>query len=455
MGTVELGDARPQVNTTQSRHLAIAGTGRAGTSFLVKYLTELGFDTTLARQGPERAFWDEQSHAGLEELLVGDLQDLPYVVKSPWMFQNVDQLLARPDFALDGVIIPIRSLAEAATSRVVNELYHIQQATPWMAETDQTWEVWSGTAAGGVLFSLNPLDQARILAVGFHKLIEALVAADVPVILLSFPRLVEDADYLFDRLGSVLPAAITRDQARLAHGKTADPTKIRVGKEIGVTSDAAATPSTIYSYPKFERVDTIALKREVSRLRREGEVRIESAQKDIDQKTELIGTLERAVKSAADAAPQVAAKIAQLETAVEALERELCRLRVESEARLESAQRDIDQKAELIGTLGRAVKSATDAVPAFEAKITLLETGIEVERALEAQLHASVSSLSEESASLKLALASRDRAMNDLLSEVARHKSDAARNAADFEAISNSRLWRLTGPLRRLVDAIR
>ena len=36
------------------RHLIIAGTGRAGTSFLVRYLTELGLDTTLARQGTGR-----------------------------------------------------------------------------------------------------------------------------------------------------------------------------------------------------------------------------------------------------------------------------------------------------------------------------------------------------------------------------------------------------------------
>ena len=45
-----------------SRHLFIAGTGRAGTSFLVRYLTALGLDTRLTRHGEEG--WDEEAHAG-------------------------------------------------------------------------------------------------------------------------------------------------------------------------------------------------------------------------------------------------------------------------------------------------------------------------------------------------------------------------------------------------------
>ena len=45
-------------------HLAIAGTGRAGTSFLVRYLTELGLDTHLARHG-EDGSWDEVPQCGI------------------------------------------------------------------------------------------------------------------------------------------------------------------------------------------------------------------------------------------------------------------------------------------------------------------------------------------------------------------------------------------------------
>ena len=53
----------------QRRHLIIAGTGRAGTSLLVRYLTELGLDRTLARNG-DMAEWDAEANAGLENVLI-------------------------------------------------------------------------------------------------------------------------------------------------------------------------------------------------------------------------------------------------------------------------------------------------------------------------------------------------------------------------------------------------
>ena len=75
-------------------HLFIAGTGRAGTSFLVRFLNEVGLDTTLGRLG-EQAFWDENANAGLEDTpLSRDREKLPYVIKSPWLYQCIDTLLA-------------------------------------------------------------------------------------------------------------------------------------------------------------------------------------------------------------------------------------------------------------------------------------------------------------------------------------------------------------------------
>ena len=94
----------------------IAGTGRAGTSFLVRYLAELGLDTHLSRSEN----WNEVAQAGLEDHILHE-KDLPYVVKSPWLYEYIDQVLARQDIVLDGVIIPMRDLVEAAVSRVTLE----------------------------------------------------------------------------------------------------------------------------------------------------------------------------------------------------------------------------------------------------------------------------------------------------------------------------------------------
>jgi hypothetical protein len=245
------------------RHLAIAGTGRAGTSFLVHYLTDLGLDTTLSRHG-NTAFWDEKANAGLEENLATiSAEKLPYVVKSPWAFESIDLVLSRPDIVLDAVVVPVRDLVEAATSRAVLERQAVHQAAPWMVEANGSWETW-GTTAGGLLYSLNPLDEGRLLAVGFHHLLERLTTAEVPVVLLAFPKFAQDPKYLYRQLRPWLPSSVTELMASEVHQKLADPAKIRIGHEIGTTKTFSAT---VCAYPKREEVDHIALRREVTSLR--------------------------------------------------------------------------------------------------------------------------------------------------------------------------------------------
>ncbi len=49
-------------------HLLIAGTGRAGTSFLVRWLAAAGLRTHLASH--DTPMWDDDANAGLEDLPV-------------------------------------------------------------------------------------------------------------------------------------------------------------------------------------------------------------------------------------------------------------------------------------------------------------------------------------------------------------------------------------------------
>ena len=247
----------------RERHLFIAGTGRAGTSFLVRFLTEIGLDTSLSRLG-DKALWDEQANAGLEEALTSAAPGvLPYVIKSPWLYRDVDTLLADHSVAIDAVIIPVRDLAEAASSRVVLERRAIHETNPWTADLRSTVEEW-GCVAGGVVYSLNPIDQGRLLAVGFHHLLQRLVAADVPVILLAFPRLVSDPDYLLDRLRPVLPPDIDQAEAIAAHRRVADASKVRIGEELRTALPNGPVP--FMRYRSGDTLDAIAMKREIRRL---------------------------------------------------------------------------------------------------------------------------------------------------------------------------------------------
>lgn len=221
-----------------SSHLFIAGTGRAGTSFLVRLLTELGLETRLQRGG--EAGWSAEAQAGLEDLPLPGLEAaLPHVVKSPWLSEVIEDVLADPRIRVEGVIIPIRRLEEAAASRVTLERQAIHRKAPWMAMLPRAWTSW-GDTPGGMVHSLAVLDQARVLAVGLHRLLEALVRADVPLVLLDFPRLATDAGYVAGKLAGVLgvaPAAIAA-----AHARVARPDLVRVEgeREAGAGPEEAA-----------------------------------------------------------------------------------------------------------------------------------------------------------------------------------------------------------------------
>lgn len=256
-------------NPPVRRHLLIAGTGRAGTSFLVRYLAELGLDTHVGRHA-EASSWDENANAGLEDAACTDRGvDLPYVIKSPWLFEYIDELIADATFKLDAVIIPVRDLAEAAVSRSVIERRAIHESAPWMNKLESSWEEWAHVP-GGIVYSLNPIDQGRLLAVGFHHLVQRLVAADVPATFLAFPRLVEDANYLFDKLRPLLPPTTDEAVARAAHGRVADRAKVRIGAEIEA-SQSGAQPhgKKIMGYASHAAMDSMALRRELGRLRQQ------------------------------------------------------------------------------------------------------------------------------------------------------------------------------------------
>lgn len=65
-----------------ANHLLIAGTGRAGTSLLVRYLNALRLTTHITRSN-RQTHLIEDANAGLEDLILHGGENLPYVVKSP------------------------------------------------------------------------------------------------------------------------------------------------------------------------------------------------------------------------------------------------------------------------------------------------------------------------------------------------------------------------------------
>lgn len=325
------------------RHLIIAGTGRSGTTFLVRYLTALGLDTHLSRRG-ESAWLDEQAQAGLEDFPLGpDASDLPYVIKNPMLYEFVDQVIASDSMRIDGVIIPVRNLREAASSRLILERRSMYEHLPWLGFMDKAWES-SGNVPGGLIFSLNALDEARTLSMGLHLLVERLVHANIPMVFVDFPRIVTDAGYLYEKLAPFLPASATEEAARAAHVALAEPQKVRIEREMGGASDSPSEGGGL-----DEQLDRIALLRELVRLRTANRdlqaARALETNAEIIQLREQLKNLERQHWRASDDLMELRADFKKREAAYNDLERQHEKLKeyfaLASEQLEELAQRPV------------------------------------------------------------------------------------------------------------------
>ncbi len=180
--------------------LIITGTGRTGTTFLVQLLSALGLDTGY-RPGEKTPDYFAHCHAGLEQKQIEE-PDAPYVVKDPDLCDTLSGILARGQVVIDHAIVPIRNLQAAARSRE-----RVGGA---------------GEIPGGLLGTPDPDRQPAVLAERFHRLMETLVAYDIPHTLLLFPRFVCDVEYAYAKLGGLLPG-VSREQFVRAFRATVRP----------------------------------------------------------------------------------------------------------------------------------------------------------------------------------------------------------------------------------------
>ena len=170
-------------------HLIISGTGRAGTTFLVQLLTELGLDTGFSNPF---AKIKEDRNAGME----WDLRknpDAPYIVKSPALCEHLETILRNRDIVIDHAIIPIRDLFSAAESRrAVARKGSPKILTARRFLGIKGWRI------------RKPDEQETVLAQNFHALLHTLARYDIPLTLLHFPKFASAPAYLFEKIRFLL-----------------------------------------------------------------------------------------------------------------------------------------------------------------------------------------------------------------------------------------------------------
>ncbi len=217
---------RPRLLMLQPK-IIITGTGRAGTTFLVRLFTELGLDTGYTPETWQRDYFAHCS-AGLEQDPTSP--SAPRIVKSPELCDRLSELLARRKLAVEHAIVPIRWLDDAAQSRVRVG--------------------GEGKTPGGLIGTGDPKQQQAVLAERFHRLVHTLVAQEVPHTFIEFPWFVRDADYAWRKLSPIFPE-IDREKFYAAFARTAQPELIH--QFGGGQSSEAGQPARHFALSSFQR----------------------------------------------------------------------------------------------------------------------------------------------------------------------------------------------------------
>jgi hypothetical protein len=176
-------------------HVVIAGTGRAGTTFLVQLLTELGLDTGFSKEDyPSKI--DPESHGGLEfDLGTADYQPLPRILKSPYFYKVADKVLNEKRIEIEHVLIPVRNLEHAAKSRI-----RVQSKSDRVNE-----KIEGGGVPGGLVGTNKPELQEIILGRQLSLLLMAVSKSFTPHSILAFPTMILDPEYLFKSIKFLIP----------------------------------------------------------------------------------------------------------------------------------------------------------------------------------------------------------------------------------------------------------
>ena len=171
----------------------ITGPGRSGTSFLVQLLTRLGLDTGFEAYNED---YDPKIRAGCEWIVHVDfnhpkeriksiLDNAPRVLKSPEWGLELKRLVRGGYMNVDYVLIPVRDLEQAATSRL---------------NVGLDWKMPEGQPKGNERIAL----QAEVLALALGRAVEACLMEHLPCQLIEFPLFVQNEKYCWRKLKDVL-----------------------------------------------------------------------------------------------------------------------------------------------------------------------------------------------------------------------------------------------------------
>ena len=199
-----------------SSKIIVTGPGHCGTTYFMKLLSELGFDTGFDAAGPsaQRLANDKNPWHGFEWPIRGKhavKENMPRIIKSPKICMDLMGRAAVWDWNIEHVYILLRDYKDIANHR---------------------WTYKHPTKTGGI----------RDLAEAEHKqanetkaamwvgnIVYTVVSENIPYTFLMFPRIVTDPYYLWSTCGLFKTMLYT--QFKAGFDKVADIQDVHWGRE--------------------------------------------------------------------------------------------------------------------------------------------------------------------------------------------------------------------------------
>ena len=156
--------------------ILITGTGRCGTTFLIKLFSFLDFDTGYNRDNYNCSI-SSNCNSGMERHYVENY----YVLKNPEFMEKIENIVKDNLIKIKIVIIPIRDLNMSAKSRVKH-----------------------GMSNGGLWNANDELSQIDFYKNILTNYIFIATKYDINTIFIDFDKMINDEIYLFNKLNDIL-----------------------------------------------------------------------------------------------------------------------------------------------------------------------------------------------------------------------------------------------------------
>jgi len=156
--------------------ILITGTGRCGTTFLIKLFSFLEFDTGFDKD-TYKNFIFQVCKSGMEKPYNSKF----YIVKAPSFMANIDTIVKDKSIRIKTVIVPLRDFKSAALSRVKLE--------------KRNGGLWNATDEASQIEYYKDILTNYICVATKH---------DINTIFIDFDTMITDKRYLFNKLKCIL-----------------------------------------------------------------------------------------------------------------------------------------------------------------------------------------------------------------------------------------------------------